>query len=238
MKRLGIIGGLGPMATALFMQMIIEMTDAGRDQDHIEMIIFNCPGIPDRTNYILGRSNENPYPELIKIGKQLIDYGAELLAIPCVTATYFEERMQDDIQVPILNIIQETVKHLTDNQIETVGLLATDGTMQCGLFQKELNRAGIHVLVPESTDQKKIMDIIYKDVKAGNPINMDDFFCVSHNLKDRGAEVIILGCTELSIVRKNNDIGAGFLDAMQVLAKCSVENCGTLLDNYKNLITK
>lgn len=193
MKRLGVIGGLGPMATAYFMQMIVEMTDSKCDQEHIEMIIFNCPSIPDRTNFILKRSAENPYSKMFKIGKQLADYGVDIIAIPCVTATYFEEKLERDLQVPIINIIKETVRHLKENQIKSVGLMATDGTIESNLFQKEFNDAGIDVLIPERNEQKKVMSIIYNNVKAGVAVNMDDFMCVAQSLKSGGGRSSCFG---------------------------------------------
>ncbi len=89
MHMLGVIGGLGPMATAFFMQMAIEMTEAGTDQEHIEMIVYNCPSIPDRTSYIVGQSGENPGIPMAEAGRKLAAFGAEIIAIPCVTANYF-----------------------------------------------------------------------------------------------------------------------------------------------------
>lgn len=237
MKRLGIIGGLGPMATAFFMEMIIEMTDAKADQEHIEMIVYNCPSIPDRTNYLLKRSADNPYPYLLKIGKQIIENGAEIIAIPCVTASCFEKKLEIELTTPIINIIEETVNYLLVNNIKVIGLMATDGTIQCGIFQKALDIAGIKVILPDFKEQEMVMDIIYNEVKANKLVDMKKFMYVSQKLRDKGTEVIILGCTELSVLRRNNSIGADYLDAMQVLAKCVVEKCGKLKKSYNKLIT-
>ena len=104
---LGIIGGLGPMATAYFMELLINMTDAKCDQDHLEMIIYNCPSIPDRTAYILGKSNANPVVPIIKIGKKLKEQNVDCISIPCITAHYFhdeieEKTMSDDYMKALL----------------------------------------------------------------------------------------------------------------------------------------
>ena len=88
---LGIIGGLGPIATAYFMELIIQMTDAKRDQDHLSMIVYNAPEIPDRTSYILGVSSRNPVWDMIEIGRKLAGQKVACISIPCVTAHYFHE---------------------------------------------------------------------------------------------------------------------------------------------------
>lgn len=237
MKKLGVIGGLGPMATAFFMQMVIEMTDARTDQEHIEMLIHNCPWIPDRTSYILGRSSENPCIPMAEIGKKLAADGAELIAIPCITANYFFDELAKQIGVPVIHSIRESVSYLRARGVKTVGVMATDGTIQSGLFDAALHEAGIGGIIPSPEMQRYVMDLIYEDVKAGRPIEMDKFHAVSEELKNNGAEVILLGCTELSMIRRDEQIGAGYLDVMQVLAKCSVELCGKLKQEYKEIIT-
>lgn len=237
MRTLGVIGGLGPMATAFFMQMVIEMTEADRDQEHIEMLIHNCPSIPDRTSYIVGTSQENPEKPMADIGKWLADNGADVIAIPCITASYFFETLSREIPVPIINIIEETAAYLAENRIDSVGLMATDGTVQSGLFQKALQEKGIKVILPKKESQQDVMHLIYNNVKATKPVEMNRFERVSRELRDAGAKVIVLGCTELSMIRRDEKIGAGYLDAMQVLAKCSVEVCGLLKKQYQQLIT-
>lgn len=237
MNKLGVIGGLGPMATAFFMQMVIEMTAADTDQEHIEMLIHNCPWIPDRTSYILGKSTENPEIPMADIGKKLEEAGADVLAIPCITANYFYEQLAREIRIPIINIIEETTKYLLEKHISKVGLMATDGTVKSGLFQHSLQMAGIQVVLPEEEYQNDVMYLIYQNVKATKPAAMNRFEQVSARLWEKGAEVIILGCTELSMIRRDEKIGAGYLDAMQVLAKCAVERCGVLKKEYQQLIT-
>lgn len=238
MRKLGVIGGLGPMATAFFMQMVIEMTEAAVDQQHIEMLIHSCPSIPDRTGYILGKSSENPCPAMIGVGRNLADNGADVIALPCVTANYFYEELAEAIPVPLINIIEETACYLSERGIGTVGLMATDGTVQSSLFQKALKARGISVVLPGEDGQRDVMHLIYENVKASKPVELSRFERVSDELRRKGAEVLILGCTELSMIRRDYPIGAGYLDAMQLLAKCAVERCGTLKEEYKELITK
>jgi aspartate racemase len=105
---LGVIGGLGPIATAYFYELVIQMTSAKVDQEHIEMLIFSKPSIPDRTEYILGKSKENPVHPMIDIGKLLVGMGADHIAIPCITAHYFHDILSEGIGAPIIHIIKET----------------------------------------------------------------------------------------------------------------------------------
>ena len=236
MKRLGIIGGLGPMATAYFFQLLIEMTAAEKDQEHIEILIHNKPQIPDRTRYILGRSEQNPLPELIGVGKGLVMQGAEVIAMPCVTAHFFQQMLEEEIQIPVLNAITETAQYLKLENIHTVGIMATDGTVESKLFQSILEENGIGCVLPEKGEQEDVMHLIYQNVKAGKAMEMERFERVSKQLFDKGAEVILLGCTELSMAKKDHGIGKGFLDVLEVLARKAVLTCGTLKEEYQHLI--
>lgn len=226
------------MATALFMRMVIEMTEARTDQEHIQMVIYNCPQIPDRTSFILGNSQENPTPQMIEIGKKLAKEEMDVIAIPCVTAHYFHEELSREIPVKIIHIVEELCSYLKARGIKKVGLMATSGTVDSGLFQDAMNRAGMELIVPSKAGQKHVMHVIYENVKANKQVDMSRFGAASWELREKGAEVIILGCTELSVVSETNAIGAGYIDAMRLLAKCAVEECGTLKPEWKELITE
>ncbi len=237
-KTLGVIGGLGPIATAHFMELIIRMTEAETDQEHLDMIIYNHPTTPDRTGYILDPSKPSPLPEMVRIGKALSQQGASLIAIPCMTAHYFHRELSSQIPAPIVHAIHETAVHLKKNGIERVGIMATDGTIQSGLFQRELKRHGIMPIVPGMNAQSCVMSIIYDDIKANRPADLEKFAFVSRELWRGGAQAIILGCTELSLVKRDYPIGGGYLDAMEVLARRCVIACGgRLKPEYDNLIS-
>lgn len=237
MRKLGVIGGLGPMATAYFMQLVIEMTDAATDQEHIPMIIYNMPQIADRTKYLLGLSEENPIPDIVDCGRRLAVAGVSKIVIPCITAHVLHDTIQDSVSVPIIHIIRETALYLKERGIGTVGLEATDGTVQTGVFQEELEKQGIRVILPNAENQQKVMDLIYKNVKASVPVEMEKFLEVEEQLKQDGADVIILGCTELSMIKRDHSLHAGYLDAMEVLARKAVMECGSLKEKYQELIT-
>lgn len=235
---LGVIGGLGPIATAHFMELVINMTRAEKDQDNVEMIIYNFPSIPDRTDYILGKSQESPLPEMLRIGGRLAEQGVSLIAIPCVTAHYFYREIAQGIPVPVVNGITEAVAMLKMRGVQTAGIMATDGTIQTGILSRELESAGIRAVVPSGERQQDVMHLIYQNVKAGKKAEMDRFRSVQQELTAKGAEVILLGCTELSLIKRDEEIGPGFLDIMEVLAQQSVLRCGGILrQEYKDLIT-
>ncbi len=221
-KTLGVIGGLGPLATAYFYELITKMTDAVKDQDHIEILIHSKPSIPDRTAYILDNSKESPQPLLIDIGKELASMGVSHISIPCITAHYFYDELAREIPVPIIHGIRETVETLKVNGVKKAGIMATDGTVHSSLFQHELEERGISPVVPTKMFQHYIMDLIYDCVKTNQPVDMEKFSKASAHLKENGSEAIILGCTELSLIKRDYPIGPGYLDVMEVLAGASI----------------
>ncbi|WP_434310055.1 aspartate/glutamate racemase family protein [Hominifimenecus sp. rT4P-3] len=239
MKTLGVIGGLGPMATAYYMELVIQMTDASCDQEHLPMIIYNRPDTPDRTRYILGLSNEDPQQMMVETGRALVRQGADRLVIPCITAHYFHSYLESQIGKPVLNLIEETAAHLKKFGWSTIGIMATDGTIRSGLFQKELERLGMKAVIPSEESQKKVMHLIYENVKAGKPVELSLFQEAEAELRAAGAQVIVLGCTELSMIKKDFPIGPGFLDAMEVLAMRAIEECDApLKEEYHCLVTR
>lgn len=237
MKKLGIIGGLGPMATAYFFELIVKMTKAEEDQQHIEILIHNCPSVPDRTEFILGRSTDNPLDKMAEIGRGLAGQ-ADVLAIPCITAHYFHQELQEAIGMPLIHGVQETALYLKERNVQCVGVLATDATVKTDIFGRELVRYGIRTVYPDEEHQKLVMHLIYENVKAGRALEEPLFREVKERMFGMGADVVLLGCTELSMFKKQNMAGAGVLDVMEVLAKCCVEQCGTLKEGFQELISK
>ncbi len=225
------------MATAYFLQLMTQMTDAATDQNHIEVLIHSKPQIPDRTRFILGKSNKSPVPDMVAVGEALAEQGAELLAIPCITAHFFQKELEETIGVPIINAIEETVDYLRNHGCRKVGIMATDGTIESGIFQQALEHGGIQVVVPGEAGQGKVMHLIYENVKAGRPLEYSLFEEVAEELFAQGAQVILLGCTELSLIKKEFVLAPGFLDVMEVLARKAVLSCAKLKEDYEELIT-
>ncbi len=238
-KTLGVIGGLGPGATAHFMNLVTDMTDAAVDQEHVEMIVFSSPSIPDRTRYILDNTQPNPLPQMLQIGQKLTQLGADHIVIPCMTAHYFYGALESGIHTPIINGVALTAAQLKEQGFTRIGIMATIGTVRSGIFHRELEKLGMETIVPSEERQADVTHIIFNNIKAGIPAEMDRFYAVAEQLRQNGAQAIILGCTELSLVKRDNPIGPGFIDAMEVLAQQSVLRCGgTLKESCKDLISK
>lgn len=235
--KLGIIGGMGPMATVYFMELIVNMTKANCDNDHLEMIVHNIPTIPDRTKYILGNSKESPLPRMMQILESLKRESVSCVAIPCMTAHYFYDELCE-LNVPIIHGLRETALELKRAGVTKVGLMATDGTISSGVFQKILMENGIDVLIPNEIHQQKIMSIIYDDIKAGKTPSYEKFEEIKqYFVRTRGAQAVILGCTELSLIKKAYDLGDGVIDTLEVLAKKSLEVCHKdINEKYEQLI--
>lgn len=224
-KCLGIIGGMGPAATSLFFQKLIEYSGAERDQEHIEIFLHNNVNIPDRTRALV-EEDQNPLDELARSVRLLEQCGVDFIAVPCMTAHYFLPELANKTSIPILDAIKETIRIVksTVSQKGRVGILATTGTITTGLFQREMEKYGLQPLIP-STDlqQLMVMESIYGEsgIKAGNvgegPKNKLKHVC--ENLTEMGAEAIILGCTEIPLVIGGNEASVPVIDPLEALAK-------------------
>lgn len=228
-KTVGVIGGLGPMATVYFYDMIVRLTDAQTDQEHIDMVIASRATTPDRTDYIIGKSLKSPVGSLIKDAKKLEAYGTDFLVITCNTAHYFYNEIQENVSIPVLNIIEETVKHAKSKGHKKLGILATTGNIQTNLYQDMCKKYDIDFLVLDPNRQQDIMDIIYKDIKSGKNANMDKFNAIVYYLKENQCDGAILGCTELSILKNDNNLDNEFyIDSLEVLARETIKKCGKI----------
>lgn len=222
---LGVLGGMGPLATQLFYKKIIEFTDASCDQDHVDMVILNHATMPDRTKLILSGRTEELHKALLQDAKILEAMPASAIAIPCNTSHVLVERLQQDLTIPIINMIYETIKSI-QNSFECVGILATDGTIESGLYQKACIDAGIKPVVPSNEMQKLVMKIIYDGIKSGNKINYNDVIKIEGELSSEGCQAAIMACTELSCFKEIHNLPDYYIDALDVLAKRSIEACG------------
>ncbi|MEM3542446.1 MAG: amino acid racemase [Candidatus Methanomethylicia archaeon] len=225
MKVIGILGGLGPEATAELFIRIIKATPAKRDQDHIPIIIFNNPKIPDRTAAIL-YGGESPLIELIKTAQRLERAGADFIIMPCNTAHYYYDELKSSVKIPFLNMIELTAEYVAKvyPNVKFVGLLATTGTVKTGLYQKFFEKYGFKIIVPSDEDQRIVMSGIYDGVKAGNlDLGRKLLLDIANKLIDRGSELMILGCTEVSVVIKSGDLRVPVVDPLQILAEEAVK---------------
>ena len=222
----GIIGGLGPMASVYFYEMITEHTLAKCDQDHIDLLLTSRATTPDRTAYILGQSDESPLPVMISEAKRLISAGADVIVIPCNTAHYFYDGLCEAISVPVINIMVETVKYCVGKGMKKAGILATEGTVRSRTYERVCNEYGVEAAYPCDASQKLINEIIYGDIKQGRPADMEKFGRVAYELREQSCDTLILGCTELSLVKRNGHLGRFYTDSLEVLADVTIRSCG------------
>lgn len=220
-KVIGILGGMGPEATCDLFMKIIKNTPAEKDQDHVRVLIDSNPAIPDRTAFIMGKG-EDPRPLLISTAKNLEKMGASFLAMPCNTAHYFYEDIKKEVSIPVVHMMEE-VSRVLSGKVKKAGLLATTGTLRTHLYERALSKENISVLVPEDPDQERVMKAIYL-VKGHNLGDARTIILEEgRKLADRGAEVVIAGCTEIPLILHDGDLSVKVLDATEVLARACVE---------------
>lgn len=217
-KTIGIIGGMGPKATCDLMEKIIKLSDAHKDQDYVRICVDCNTNIPDRTQAILD-GGADPLPELVKSGIRLQDMGSDVLIMPCNTAHYYYDKLIPFFEIPILHMPVETAKLLEKENTNVVGVLATDGTIKSGVYETALKQHNIEAVYPEEKEQKRIMSLIYECIKSGKN-NVDDYHLskIIELLYEKGAEKIILGCTELPIAFGLAKVNGNFVDPTEILA--------------------
>lgn len=225
-KTVGIIGGMGPKATADLFNKIIHYTDASCDQEHLHILVDSNSQIPDRSSYILGKG-ENPIKKLTETAMRLKDGGAEILIMPCNTAHYFYDELTECVNVPFINMIEEVEKYIVKNYGKCkVGLLATLGTYEGKIYEKYCKKYGIEIVVPTKETKEKLFDAIYK-VKAGEKnFNADFAMDILNEFKEKKIRIMILGCTELPLIfepLKNELKDFEFISSTDILAKKTVE---------------
>ncbi|GKU77001.1 aspartate/glutamate racemase family protein [Paenibacillus sp. L3-i20] len=228
-KSLGVIGGMGPKATAVFFDKVIENTIAERDQDHIDMVILNHATIPDRTTVILEGTGEL-FLEAVAKDFKLLEYaGVANIAIPCNTSHYFYEDMQQMTSIPIINMVDETLQIIYKKygSNSRIGILATSGTIKTGVYSKVCEQYGMEMYVPDAEVQAKVMKIIYTNVKGQMDFSPDELEALIEELvTDHGCQCVILACTELSCIKLSPATAECSVDAMQVLVERSIELSG------------
>ena len=225
-KTIGIVGGMGPMATVDLMRKMIELTDAAVDQQHAHIITDCNTNIPDRTAAILS-GGADPVPELVRSCLALEAAGADVLVMACNTAHYFYDRIAPFIRVPMLHMPRETAKRAKALGSTRCALLATDGTVQSHVYDAPFAAEGIDLLKPDAEGQRAVMDMIYSGVKAGKrDYDTSAVRAALDRLTAQGAECFILGCTELPIAFADYSIPAPVLDPTSVLAEAALRAVG------------
>ena len=227
-KTIGILGGMGPLATADLFRKIVVMTKADSDNDHIRIFIDNNAAIPDRTAAIL-RGGKDPTEEMASALRNLEKCGADCVIVPCNTAHYFIPRLQEMTDIPILNMLEITAREAAKRFPGKKGaILATTGTLSTGLYDRALAAAGVDTVVPDEAQRKTLMYLIYDVVKASRPLReaAETWAGLLDELRGRGADYFILGCTELPILADSLDAPGPFIDPTAELAAAAIGFCG------------
>lgn len=228
-KTIGILGGMGPLATADLFHKIILHTSASTDQEHLHVLIDNNTAIPDRTAALL-EGGEDPLPYLLESIHVLERSGADCLAIPCNAAHCYFPRLQEETNLPILNMVELTCQTLEDAGITCAGLLAVTGTIRTEVYHRCCQKHGIQLLTPEGEQQQAVMDLIYEGIKAGaKQFESAPILSVVEGLRAQGAQTMILGCTELPLALEQYHISFPNVDPTLELAKGAIQFAGGTL---------
>lgn len=229
---LGIIGGMGPEATINLCERIIAHTQAASDQEHIDMVILNHTTMPDRTKAILTNTPQ-PLLEHMKKCADILNYAAvDVVAMPCNTSHYFYKDVQSFLNMPLINMPLIAIKKAISQfpGLHKLGIIATNGTVRSGLYTKPCESEGIEPIYPDSEYQDRVMSLIYDDIKARGYVNVECFKDICEHLRARGAQALLLACTEISLIQNEMPLPSDGIDALDALAYECIVRSGK---NYK-----
>ena len=229
-KKIGVLGGMGPMASQLFYKMVTEMTDAERDQDHVSMILCSDASMPDRTGAILSGDFGEIHDKMLSDARDLERCGCQAIAITCNTAHFFGDMIAEEIHIPLIHMIRETVAAIAKEcPCGKAAVLATDGTIQTGLYQSCMEEAGLVPYVPEEEVQTLVMYQIYDRIKKGRRCDPLLWKRIEQSVLNAGCDKAVMGCTELSVVKEACGLGGFYIDPMRILAAKAIEFSGKKL---------
>jgi aspartate racemase len=224
-KIIGVLGGMGPDATVDFMAKIIALTPADKDQDHLHMLVDHNPTVPNRQTFILG-GDEDPGPAMAAMARRLEDAGADFLVIPCNTAYAFQESILDMVSIPLISIIDESIEAIGEKApgAKAVGLLATNGCLQAGVYQSAIAAKDLVAVLPKDDELEQLMTLV-NGIKAGHKGRdvSASMRKLAQALVDRGAAAIIAGCTEIPLVLDNSMLEVPLISSTDVLAQRTVQ---------------
>ena len=224
-KIVGVMGGMGPDATVDFMAKVSALTDSGRDQDHVHMIVDQAPGIPNRQQAIREGSTDVNHA-LGTMAKRLEDAGADFLVLVCNTAHVFLNEVHANTSIPFIHLIDESVKEIDQLRPDAkiVGVMATDGCLATNIYQDAITDSGREALEPEGDELKELMRLI-TEIKAGNQGEevANGIQTLANALVEKGADVIISGCTEIPIVFEGENCAVPVVASTYVLAQRTLE---------------
>ena len=220
---LGVIGGMGTQATACFYEKLHNLQNVTTEQEYLDVLLYSMPTIPDRTAFITGQSTDSPLEPLIHSVKTLETAGATCIAITCVTSHYFYGDITKAVNIPVLSMLEETAGFISKQGIKKVCLLATDGTLKGKAFHTAFEKFGIEPTTPPEKTQSDLMTMIY-EIKRGTAVLPEQLERITEEALKSGAEAVVLGCTELCIIAKENP---GIINTLEVLAGASIKTLVT-----------
>jgi aspartate racemase len=231
-RTVGVLGGMGPAATVDFLRRIVEATQARCDQEHVRVLVDSDPRVPDRTAFLLGVGTD-PRPALIRMARGLEHGGAELLVMPCNTAHAFADDIAAAVSIPLVDWPGVVADAVAASRVSRAGLLATSGTVVAGIYQRALGSRGVEVVTPGEAEQEMLMAAIYGEegIKVVGPDSRPARELVAERarrLVARGADGVVLGCTELSALHGARPLepGVPVFDAADIVARHVVTLAG------------
>lgn len=235
---IGIVGGVGPFAGLDLAKKVFDNTLVERDQDHLDLILINMPRlIPDRTDYLLGRGGDNPAIGILECVERLWIAGARIVGVPCNTA--HSEAIFDIVEaeaprrfpgIAIVHLVREAVAAaLAGGAVARVGLLATPGTYASGVYARAFAREGVELLIPGEGGVERVRKAIFDrelGIKAkSHPVTSEAVALLAGEaraLRDRGADLVLMGCTEIPLALDFRDFGFPLLDPAVAFARALI----------------
>lgn len=228
-KIIGVLGGMGPLADSEYLRLLTLYTQGDLDRDKIHIIMDSNPKIPDRSSFLSNISKQSPLPLMLRSLKLLESCGADFIAIPCNTAHCFFHELQAETRLRIINMLSETCLACKKTGAKSAAILATDGTISSGIYQNYLRNLDIIPVIPEDGIQRKIHSLIY-EVKAG--LITDGKLTDIAKSMQKKCDILISGCTELSVLLHCFNSEFPFIDSLSALVKGSILLAGK---NCKNI---
>ncbi|HEX8988549.1 MAG TPA: amino acid racemase [Rhodocyclaceae bacterium] len=224
---LGIVGGMGPLATADFLKKLVEATPAQCDQEHIPVLLYGDCTVPDRTAYIVGKG-PSPLPKLLTGIRFLNDAGVRAICVPCNTSHSWFDELQAASKVPLIHIVDACARAVrrAHPDARRVGVLSTEGVHRTRVYADSLQRLGFEPLCPTPDEFARWVSPGIAHVKAGRPGDAAPLFrAATASLVERGAESVVLGCTEipLGMERQRAETPSLFVDSTEALARAVVD---------------
>lgn len=215
----GVLGGMGPDATVAFMQRVIDATPAQDDIDHVHLLVDNNPKVPSRIKALIEGDGENPGPVIAEMARRLEQAGAHFLVMPCNTAHYYWKDAQEAVSIPVWHIVERTLDSIAHRLPGArVGMLCSPALRKIGLYEGFAQARGLALAYP--SDEDAMLEVI-RAVKRGqgrHPETLAAFTRAAAELGDQQADVLVLACTELSVIGDGLVASLPVVDTLQVLA--------------------